>query len=152
MGHKLSPQLIPEAREWVYIGVRLSKAGKRLYIWFDLQDLDRKILLTKQLTPAAVGDVYQINQLKDGRQYVKGEYGPQFLRRYEHDAEIQQWVIEDESAKLELLRTTTNTKASKVKPVIPVLDTIEQMAARMNATEKRAFFSMIAERVFRMGV
>lgn len=134
-------------REWVYMGQRVHK-GKRVYAWKTLYN-DKTGFYSKPLIPASVGSVYIFHESEDGKTFKSsGQHAPRFARKHDKEEEVRFWAAQDEAAKQELSVKAMNTKAAKVEPLEELYASIRQIAAPLNATERRALLSRIADELF----
>lgn len=138
-------KLIP--REWVYMGQRVHK-GKRVYGWKTLHN-DKVGYYSTSLIPASVGSVYIFHESEDGRTFrSSGQQAPRFARQHDKKDKVQFWAAQDEAAKQELSIKAMNTRAAKVEPLEDLYQSIRRTAGPLNATERRALLSRIAEELF----
>lgn len=134
-------------REWVYMGQRVHK-GKRIYAWKTLHN-DKTGYYPKPLVTASVGSVYIFHEGEDGRTFrSSGQHAPRFIRKHDNEEEILFWAAQDEAVKQELSVKAMNTKAAKVEPLADLYESIRRIAVPLNATERRALLSRIAEELF----
>ncbi len=68
-----------ETQEWTYIGQRLNRAGKGVYVWLTAAG-DERWYGKALVAGAAVGSVYRVQALADGRVVSGGAGAPRYLR------------------------------------------------------------------------
>lgn len=100
---------------YVYVGQRTDRDGKRAYEWHDttkLNDPHACKLYKKQITASPfVGAVYRLTFGTDGRVFVNGDRGAQYVSALEgHDEFIAEAKAQDS-----MVRTMFDAEAAKNK-------------------------------------
>jgi hypothetical protein len=151
MGEEDQIEIIPI--ELVFVGIRESSQGKKLYWWATLPTLKAEWVWDKNHVPASVGGVYLFQSTNNGTSvFHSGKYGPKYLRRFEDKDQVSKWAIEDEVVSQKISFKSLQTKAVKVEPLEEALENIRLISRRLNKTERRAFFSKISEIIFTLGM
>lgn len=129
----------------VYLGQRIV-TGKRTYAWMELNgDGNHEIGYYKKiLQRTSIGSVYVFHKNRNEELYIAGEYAPRYTGQFEDQKQIMIWAAKDEETKQYFLQKKNAAK----QPLDPLLKEIRLVARNLNAAERRALFSSIAEEIF----
>jgi hypothetical protein len=147
-GIKQEIKIIP--KEMLYQGIRIGNAGNAVYCWSYLDDIDTSYLYKKQLVNASIGNIYEISfsAEEEGSYYNTGKYIPKYLREYDDRERIIQWRIKQETAKQQLEVVKFNKKnLNKNSSMDDLLNDVRMIAIGLNTQERRAFLSLISEKL-----